>query len=652
MSKKYLLLFICIVHSLSIFSQFIEQGLPLLNNYSPQDYRANNDNWAIEQDQRGIMFFGNSAGILEFDGRYWKNIAPEVFCYDMEKSLDGTIYTAGDNDFGYIGFNEKGESNYYSIFNQFKEPDTYYGTFYTVETVDSTVYFLSNRGFLYKWENNKLSLTRLPDKKYGRYKTLRYVNNRFYLQTPDGLCVIKDSIPELIPGGGFFKDKSIEEIFETGKDTLLLITRLNGLFNLVNNKLFPIKSNGSEFIKKNQVYVAKKIDNESIALGTIQNGVLVTDIYGNTRYNINREAGLQSNDHCEIFVDRNKNIWSALENGISSICRNSPFTQLNEHFNIPMAKVYSILIHQKHFYVGTAQGAYYATINSSNPYNLKFNYIGEPGARKILDMLEIDNQFILTASGTGTYTVKKDKAYRLSNQTFKELVKYNSRYIVGPLFYGGFGVLAKDNGKWILHKAFTGYAGMKYLNVDTCGNIWLVEDEKHISKITLNEDLNKVIKYEKIEELPGITSFDSVSVFQLNNEILFGTNKGTFRHEKNRIVPYKQLNRSLKENVFIQDIECDKNGKPWFLGHANKEIIIGKIDFIDNDSVDIQKFINPLHRLSDYLIGMFYPYDEKNIFIGTSERIIHFNSTLENITNEKFPVYFRSVEITKPNDSI
>ena len=36
------------------------------------DYNAGIQNWAIAQDERGVMYFGNNSGLLEFDGSAWR----------------------------------------------------------------------------------------------------------------------------------------------------------------------------------------------------------------------------------------------------------------------------------------------------------------------------------------------------------------------------------------------------------------------------------------------------------------------------------------------------------------------------------------------------------------------------------------------------
>jgi hypothetical protein len=53
-------------------------GIPFIQNYAPKDYHADSQNWAIVQDRRGIMYFGNSDGVLEYDGVSWRLIETQV----------------------------------------------------------------------------------------------------------------------------------------------------------------------------------------------------------------------------------------------------------------------------------------------------------------------------------------------------------------------------------------------------------------------------------------------------------------------------------------------------------------------------------------------------------------------------------------------
>src|SRR6266446_5427276 len=52
-----------------------EKGLPFITNYFAKDYQASPQNWSIIEDDKGIMYFGNSYGLLEYDGVKWRLIS-------------------------------------------------------------------------------------------------------------------------------------------------------------------------------------------------------------------------------------------------------------------------------------------------------------------------------------------------------------------------------------------------------------------------------------------------------------------------------------------------------------------------------------------------------------------------------------------------
>lgn len=56
--------------TLSGMGQIKDMGLPFINNYNKNTYKASNQNWSIAQNDKGFLYFGNNDGLLEFDGSY------------------------------------------------------------------------------------------------------------------------------------------------------------------------------------------------------------------------------------------------------------------------------------------------------------------------------------------------------------------------------------------------------------------------------------------------------------------------------------------------------------------------------------------------------------------------------------------------------
>ena len=69
-------------------------GRPFITNHSFKDYGAGPVNWWAIEDDRGIMYFANGEGVLEYDGANWTIIrAPnQETARSLAKDDNGIIY--------------------------------------------------------------------------------------------------------------------------------------------------------------------------------------------------------------------------------------------------------------------------------------------------------------------------------------------------------------------------------------------------------------------------------------------------------------------------------------------------------------------------------------------------------------------------------
>jgi hypothetical protein len=66
-------------------SRHPEEGRPFIRSYAPDELGGGNQNWAIVQDRRGVIYVGSASGVLEFDGAAWRLI--ETAAFDTVRSL-------------------------------------------------------------------------------------------------------------------------------------------------------------------------------------------------------------------------------------------------------------------------------------------------------------------------------------------------------------------------------------------------------------------------------------------------------------------------------------------------------------------------------------------------------------------------------------
>ena len=98
------------------------QELPPIQNFSSNDYNAENQNWAISQSDDKFIYVANNSGLLEFNGAEWKLYpSPNNATLRYVSVIDAKIYTGGYMEFGYWEKDEFGNLIYTSLSKDIKD---------------------------------------------------------------------------------------------------------------------------------------------------------------------------------------------------------------------------------------------------------------------------------------------------------------------------------------------------------------------------------------------------------------------------------------------------------------------------------------------------------------------------------------------------
>ena len=116
--NKFLLLFTLLLISPLVYSQNNNEiGSQSIVNYTPKECDAGLQNWAIAQNKNGIMYFGNTVGLLEFDAAIWRHykVPNKSTVRSLSISKDGKIYTGAVGDLGYFYPDSSGRLIFHSL---------------------------------------------------------------------------------------------------------------------------------------------------------------------------------------------------------------------------------------------------------------------------------------------------------------------------------------------------------------------------------------------------------------------------------------------------------------------------------------------------------------------------------------------------------
>ena len=141
---RLLLLTIFFSCGLLVFSQ---DDYPPVVNYSTQQYGKdkNPENYCVVQDNRGVMYFGNANGVLEFDGKNWGFIEVLQSAYVRSIGVDssGVVYVGSTGEFGYLKPDENGNLIYQSLSEKLDEFDRFFSNVWAIHITKSEVFFQS-----------------------------------------------------------------------------------------------------------------------------------------------------------------------------------------------------------------------------------------------------------------------------------------------------------------------------------------------------------------------------------------------------------------------------------------------------------------------------------------------------------------------------
>jgi serine phosphatase RsbU (regulator of sigma subunit) len=593
-----------------------------VNNYTPKEYQAHNQNWQTVQDERGVLFFANGDGILQFDGKTWVTYTTQLKRNALSIAINesGMIFYGGIGEIGYLQPLEKG--NYESVSIDLKSHSEQLSSsfFWNIHCHENWVIFRSEN-HLIKYQEGKEVL--IVDLTAFNLRESYIVDDEIWVQSLNGI-MYRSSIQQLSEDGKSFKKVPflnqentllIQEIIKLKYGKLLFITSENGFFDLISGELVPSEYSKS-FSKLKNVIVddAILLPNQELVLSTSNSGVYIINSIGEIKQHYNKNNGLETNTIRSLFYDREGLLWFTSDMGITKVLYQKPFSLLTEAFNEISGNTNSIIEHNDTLYVATNEGAF---ILSNKNDKLNVSQI-KNFTTQAFD-IEVAGNDILVASTGGLFELDRvHNKYKLIFGSYTRAIGViSSTYIV----VGGRKSLfqfQKINNKWELKDSLSfvdeflhleNESDPKYPNVFWGGlyssGVARIEIDtnnftaKHkIYNPTLNESEGYILPFsigKKVLFAPkgsGIYRFDSytetfieheeiksilereISCWVLKNDIygnLYIEDTGPIyilKEEKGEYILDDQTLANLNVG-YINDIYCSEKGITWLLGDEN-----------------------------------------------------------------------------------
>ncbi len=312
------LIYLLVMTLYPLYPLYPASGDIRIKSFSTGDFGFSRRNRSVIRDNRGVMFFANDRGVVEFDGRKQRLLPlPRGGAYALARGPGGRIYVGGGGELGFLRAYGNGHIQYTSL--KEKIPPQYRDFRGRVIKIEVTplgvIYLTDNRLFIIKEETVDVIDTD------SHFFTFLYSNLVLYvLDGGRGLLSYADGV--LVPetGGELLRAHVIMPYKE---NKLLSVTIQEGpvVFDLSGTTpptlLFPGKS--PDFFSDNLVTCGVRLPGNRIALGSVEKGLIIMSEDGGRAVHIDHGTPLEGNPVYGITLDAGGGLWLALERGVSFI---------------------------------------------------------------------------------------------------------------------------------------------------------------------------------------------------------------------------------------------------------------------------------------------------------------------------------------------
>ena len=641
LSQRWIL---CILLSVFCVQAGASSFMPAVTNYLAKEYDAGYQNWACAQGRNGEMYFGNSHGLLVYDGYHWSlhkvpgnHIVRSVFV------KGDSIYVGAFEEFGYFKYSDAGVLQYHSLRKALKDFPMENNEIWNIVELNDIIYFQSfSAWFSYDGKMVRAFRDRKQQPLYfytqNGHVYSQMINSDFY--EFDGKNF------HLLFKRSKVNDDNVVALLPDRKDSFLMVTENNGLFRY-NGTVEPLKTDVDAELKRQRVNRAVMTADSTLMIGTVLNGIYAIDHKGHCLWHFNLDNRLDNNTVLGLFCDKDNNVWAALDDGIAYIHYSSPVMLMTPgNHEIKLGMVYDIAHRRNCFYLATNQGIYEYNQSTGN-LRLLPHTEGQNWYVKSIDgqLFAGNNAHTLLIEDNGDVSVVSNTN---SSTSLIKCTLYGEEILLESS-YANLRIYKKKNGRWVFSHVIKGFiAPVTHLEVDQSGVIWASHMYQGVYKLVLNDDLSAVRNVKHISHLGLEYINSSIQVMKIRGRIVFSSPNGFYTYDDiaQKIVPFGKLNAIQPYIRNAHSVVPVTNDRFWLSGSHEYTLIDYKDgEYVVKQRIQVRLFDSPcIENYNDVFV------DNDMVYFNLNNGIARYSKEANKVNSvQAFTLSLRSVICASPN---
>lgn len=531
----------------------------LSRRYAPVDYNAGLQNWWAVEDDRGVMYFANLNGVLEYDGEHWRSLQvgrnAAVRC--LAKDAHGRIYVGAYAELGHLQLDAKGSLYYESLMGRLDEHHADFKDIWTVHCLADTVLFLTDR-----------SIMRLVD---GRFSYFDSPHDAFYLafvlcghyyvqERGRGLLRLRGDTLELVSAHPIFCNSQLHGLFARSDGTVLVGSRTQGMF-IYNPQTDALQSIDAlsdnarrinSYFKQNVYYYGIELPNGRLALSALTGNVLIVDQEWNVVDVIDRTTRQSDSEVLFLYLTRNNLLWLGLGNGLCQVEVLSELRYWDRTLGI-IGRIGDVAHHDGHLYVSTKQGLFRARSQPEPFGHTRFDRVEAQFemAHTLLNFSPPSGpDMLLLSSSAGLYQIEGLQAKEVARLPFLSRL-YTTPADSHSVLAAGYGLhqFRYDRGRWSYRGQQFGITDVvRGMAHDSLGHIWVATEVDGAYRVHgFGTESHGGCTVEHFDTTQGYPQFERVFVADGPRFVVARGVHYTFNPEQQRFVRHTTTAQSLPQ---------------------------------------------------------------------------------------------------------
>lgn len=514
-----------------------EAGLPLLRAFSPAQYQADGQNWAVVQTTDGILYVGNNRGVLSFDGQRWRltPVANGSAVRSLAVDARGRVYVGARGELGYLAPDGQGDLRYVSLIDRLPaEARDFTDVWNTLATEDGVVFSSPQR--LMRWRNERFEVWQ-PAERFG--VAFGDTKSVFVVDSGLGIRQLHRDRWRLLPDSeraGRARQVGIVPLPEgsASRPALLVASPSFGFMRYAEDRMAPWPTEIDAALRRHDLMVKSllPLHDGSLLVGTLSGGMYVLDTEGHLLVRVGESEGLPDVGVAASAVDREGGLWLALGNGLARVSLPNPLSRLDERQN---AKHMVIAMHRHEgaLHVGTTQGAFRLGVEASS------NLQPLPAQDKQTHALLPTDHALLAGGIPGVHAIRGEQSeHVLDAHAASALLAPRSRpdwVLVG--LAPGMALLRHDGERWRDAGRVPGLQDeVRTLVEDDAGRVWVGTYNTGLLRVDLSglgdDGTVGALPVERFGLEHGLPSINFNLVFPVGGQPAFATSAGIYRFDE------------------------------------------------------------------------------------------------------------------------